>query len=184
MHGSSNMSTNTQDGRTCLSDRAGLNLCLWYIVGRSVEGTARVFDKDKQSLYAAPIIFASSWGITVSVMGSLMTNEGASIALTAGAISKALAIQQFMEMHKQEPLNYQQTILVEPLRQERREEDTTSSTQRVSNQGSHVSKTVSSQRSRSIHDQLYPRPMSNVKHCEDILSPPPYSTKTENHGQS
>ncbi|KAL3500446.1 hypothetical protein ACH5RR_039539 [Cinchona calisaya] len=75
-----------------------------------------------------------------------------------------------MEMHRQEPIN-SQTIPVESFRQERREEDTASSTQRVSNQGPKVTRTVSRQRSQSIYDQLHPRLKLNMTYCEETPQP-------------
>ncbi|KAL3513124.1 hypothetical protein ACH5RR_025841 [Cinchona calisaya] len=48
-------------------------------------------------------------------------------------------------LRKQRPLNTIPTIPVEPPRQERKEEDNASSTQCLSNQGSHVTRAVSRQ---------------------------------------
>ncbi|KAL3513128.1 hypothetical protein ACH5RR_025845 [Cinchona calisaya] len=84
-----------------------------------------------------------------------------------------VAIQQFVEIHKQDALNNIPINPVELPRQERREEDTTSSTQRVSHQGSQVTRTVTRQRFRSIHDRLYPRAKPNVVHREETSQPLP-----------
>ncbi|KAL3532853.1 hypothetical protein ACH5RR_006374 [Cinchona calisaya] len=82
-----------------------------------------------------------------------------------------VAIQQFVEMHKQNPLNNIPTNEFLLPREERREENTASNTLRISHQGPQVIRSVSRQRSRLIHDQLYPRLRPNVVHREETPQP-------------
>ncbi|KAL3518998.1 hypothetical protein ACH5RR_021587 [Cinchona calisaya] len=72
-------------------------------------------------------------------------------------------------MHKQEPINNIPIRPIENPRIDRREEDTGSNTQRVSNHRPQVIRTVSRQKSRSLHDR-YPRP--NMEHREETLKLP------------
>ncbi|KAL3504098.1 hypothetical protein ACH5RR_033939 [Cinchona calisaya] len=75
-----------------------------------------------------------------------------------------VAIQQFVDMQKQGLPNAIPNNPVDPPRWECKEEDITRNTQRLSNQGPHLTRTVRRSRSRSVHHRLGLR--SNVAHQE------------------
>ncbi|KAL3509682.1 hypothetical protein ACH5RR_029083 [Cinchona calisaya] len=80
------------------------------------------------------------------------------------------AIQQFVDMNKQENISIKPIENPRIERIECRDNDNASNTQRVSNQEPQVTRTVRGQRSESIDDQLYPR--VNANHREKTLKPP------------